>query len=137
MKFNQSFLSLNLVDNHNIENFTYNAQSCTNRIKLGNTYRNSPTRQLFYRGNLQFYTHSKQTAKTKGRYCNYIEIKRPYNISNCSGNCLKSGLPAQNGEKAGKSGWSESGNRRAMSGAWGRSPQPPEARGYGGRAPSH
>ena len=29
-----------------------------------------------------------------------------------------SGLPAKNGEKARKSGWSESGNRKTMSGAW-------------------
>ena len=47
-----------------------------------------------------------------------------------------SGLPAQNGEKAGKKGWSESSNRRAMSGAWGRNPQPPEASGCGGRTPA-
>ena len=36
---------------------------------------------------------------------------------------LYTGLPAENGEKAGKIGWLESGKMRVMSGAWSKAPR--------------
>ena len=51
-------------------------------------------------------------------------------------NSEETGLPAKNGEKAGKYGWSDTGNRRAMSGSGGEAPSCRKQGGVGAEPPA-
>ena len=57
-------------------------------------------------------------------FCYYREVSKRFRLQpqDIFSDAAKARLPAKNGEKAGKYGWSETGNRRVMSGR--QSPQP-------------